>query len=456
MGNQKPIITGKIEKLRRSGNTIEQIVRWRREATVFGIKALVCFEIMMWAGHATYTRIIAHSYWAFLPGVVAFVFGWGIVGYVMFSRMKFLTAYMGFYLRRYVDALDTLKAEGYDWERITDKNALSYWEFYWAKDLKQFEQSLFDYLRSFRRAEDLLRRQAKWAAANAKITSQLEMLLGEFEINGDKRQEILDDFSSYDNPERRKEVLGSIRSRLTHEEWRAMHQFATSNGPSGFPRFPPEVVSRLDSEEDFRLKQLEKEALKVTSDAAKHYYGEALKADSPRKKIRLFKRALNEDVHSAAVDGEVVAAIATVSKIPNKTVVAEVRYLSLQDFARERLMNIAAFATETDWQMCREIILALARPGQSGGRFNKHYFAEDTVKRMVRRQCNMYGDTLFKPTVFDETVSWLLQQGVLVTKPKVDERTLSLSTRVSAATPVGAEIISMILRLKREMSGLPS
>ena len=134
----------------------------------------------------------------------------------------------------------------------------------------------------------------------------------------------------------------------------------------------------------------------------------------------------------------------------------EVKHLTLQNFARERLQNLAVFATETDWQMCREIILALARPGQSGGRFNKHYFAEDTVKRMVRRQCNMYGDILFRPTVFDDAVSWLLRQGVLVTKPKTDERTLSLSTRVSGATPAGAEIISTVLRLKREMSGLPS
>jgi hypothetical protein len=236
-----------------------------------------------------------------------------------------------------------------------------------------------------------------------------------------------------------------------------MHQFATSNGPSGSPRFPSEVVNQLDSEKDFRLKQLEKESSRVTSDAAQSYYRMALSTESRREKIRLFKRALNEDVHSAAVDGEVVTAIATLSKTPNEAAVAEVKYLSLQDFARERLTNLAAFVpVDLEWQMCREIVLALARPGQSGGRFNKHYFAEDTVKRMVRRQCNMYGDILFKPTVFSEAVSWLLHEGVLITKPKVDERTLSLSTRVSGATSAGAEIISMILRLKREMSGLPS
>ena len=451
MGYQKPVITGRVEKLRRSELTIDEVVKERRGATIFGIKAIVCFEVMSVAIYSTY-RLVAtqHPYWATLTGFVAFMFGWGIVGYAMFCRMQFLTAYMGFYLRRYVEALDNLKAEGYDWEKITDKNALSYWEFYWSKDLKQFEQSLFDYLRSFRRAEDLLRRQAKWAAANTKLTKQFEVVLDEFKITGAERQEILDDFSSYDNPQRRKEFLAGYRSRIAHEQWMVINTLLGSS--RGYHIVPGLAVD----EEDFRLKHLEKEASKVTSDSAKQYYREALKIDSRREKIRLFKRALSEDVNSAETEGEVIFAIATLGKTPSKIVLNEVKYLSLQDFARERLIKLGQFATETEWQMCREIVLALARPGQSGGRFNKHYFAEDTVKRMVRRQCNMYGDILFKPTVFDEAVSWLLKHGVLVTKSKVDERTLSLSTNVKNATPQGAKIISMILRLKREMSGLPS
>ena len=448
MNYRKPVITGRVEKLRRSNLTIEEVVKGRREATMFGIKALVCFEIMVLASHATYTKIVAHSYWAFMPGVITFVFGWGIVDYVILCRMKFLSAYMGFYLRRYVDALDTLKAEGYDWEKITDKNALSYWQFYWAKDLKRFEQSLFDYLRSFRQTEDLLRRQTKWATANAKLTRQLEVVLDEFNVAGDERLEIVEEFSSFDNPERRKDFLERFRTRVTHEGWMQLNQWA--HGVSGVHQFTPEPVG---SEEDFRLMYLRREASKVKGRASQFYY-DALNAASRHDKIRLFKRALSEDIRSAEENGKTPVVVDTTSEMPS--VQNEVKHLTLQNFARERLQNLAVFATETDWQMCREIILALARPGQSGGRFNKHYFAEDTVKRMVRRQCNMYGDILFRPTVFDDAVSWLLRQGVLVTKPKTDERTLSLSTRVSGATPAGAEIISTVLRLKREMSGLPS
>lgn len=458
MGHQRPSFADRARGIRAAEFPIEKVVKERRSATRYGIFAVVCFEIMWYAVYRTYHNIQEQNYfWALLPGISSLLLGFFIWDSVLQARVEFLKSYRKFYLRRYVPALDTLEAEGYDWTRITDKNALSYWQFYWAKDLKRFEQALFDYLRSFRRAEDLLRRQVKWAAANAKLTRQLEVLLGEFEIAGDRRQEILDDFSSYDNPERRKEVLASLRSQLAHDEWRAMHQFANSNGLSGFPLFPTELVNRLESEEDFRLRCLEKETSKVTSDVAKAYYQMAASAKSRREKIRLFKRALSEDVHSAAVDGEVVAVIATLSKTPGEKAVADVKYLSLQDFARERLLNLVALIpVELEWQMCREIVLALARPGQSGGRFNKHYFAEDTVKRMVRRQCNMYGDVMFKPEVFDESVLWLLKNGILVTKPKVDERTLSLSTNVKNATPAGAEIISMILRLKREMSGLPS
>ena len=459
MGHQRPVMGRRIREIYAADFPIEGIVKERRSATRHGILAIVCIEMMLFAIYRTYNNISEHSYfWALVPGVGALILGIFAWDTAMQTRVEFLKAYRKFYLRRYVSALDTLEAEGYNWKKIDDKNALSYWEFYWSKDLKQFEQALFDYLRSFRRAEDLFRRQRRWAATNNKLTAQLEVLLDEFYVSDDERLETLDYFSSYDNPERRKEVLASVRTRLTHEKWQAMQQLVESSSLSGSTHVSSEMVNNLESEEDFRLKQLEKEASKVTSNVAQSLYRQGLTTGARHEKIRFFKRALNEDVHSAADDGEVAAAMATISKAPDKAAVTEVKYLSLQDFARERLSDIAGVIPPRtiDWQMRREVVLALARPGQSGGRFNKHYFAEDTVKRIVRRQCNMYGDIQFNPTAFSEAVSWLLKNGVLVTKPKVDERTLSISTNVKNATPEGAHVISLILRLKREMSGLPS
>lgn len=328
MGYQKPVITGKVNKLRRSEVTIKEVLKERRDATKYGITAIVCFDVMLWASHSAYSRVVAHSYWAFLPGTIGFFSGWAMIGFILLCRMQFLSAYMGFYLRRYIDALETLEAEGYDWTKIADKNALNYWEFYWAKDLKQFERSLFDYLRSFRRAEDLLRRQAKWAATNTKLACQLKVVLDKFQITGTERQEILDDFSSYDNPQRRKEFLNGFRSRTAHKRWVELQGFAKAEGPSGFPLFPPDLANLLN-EEDFRIRYLEAEASKVTSDSARQYYREGLDVISRRDKIRLFKRALSEDVRSAETNGEVLAMIAMTSKTPSKTALNVVKHLSL-------------------------------------------------------------------------------------------------------------------------------
>ncbi len=453
MGYQRPFVSERVREIRTADFPIEKIVKERRSATRYSIFALFCFEVMVYALYRVYYNVHEHNYlWALVPGLAALVMGFFAWDSVLQTRAEFLSAYRKFYLRRYVSAIDTFRAEGYDINRIADKNALQYWQFYWAKNLKVFEEALFDYLRSFRRAEDLLRRQTKWAAANAKLTTQLEVLLQEFNVIDDDREEVVEDFSSIQNPNRRKEFLVAYRSRMAHERWLGFNHLLRTTGAV---QFDPALVV---NEEDFALKCLEKEASRVTSDSARSYYLQGLNADSKRGKKRFFNRALIEDVRLEEVRSQAEAAIAARARVKSESVtpVREVRYLSLQDFARERLFGLSEIAPDDLWHMCREIILALARPGQSGGRFGEHYFAEDTVKRMVRRQCNLYSEVSFEPKVFDLAVRWLLESRALLSKPKTDERTLSLSTNVKRATPQGAEIISMILRLKREMSGLPS
>lgn len=448
---QNRVFEGRMSEIRVAEFPIEEILKGRRSATRNGIVAIVCFEIIWFAIYHTYQYAQARNYRAFATAAGTLVLAYLLYDTALYARSEFMKAWAMFYGRRYLQALDTLQAEGYRLGRINPKNFISKWEFYWAKDLKQFEQSLFDYLRSFRRAEDLYQRQVKWAATNAKLIRQLETLFEEYNVTGTRREEVMEEFSSHHNPERRKQFIASYRSRIVHERWVALNTCLLD-----IPGAHHRTEYPTGNEEDFRLKHLEKEASRVTSLSARYYYEQGLSTESRREKIRFFKRALSEDVGSAAINGEAAAAAAALAKTPNEAVVAEVKHLSLQEFARERLTGLRELVRGTDWRMHREIILSLARPGQSGGRFNKHYFAEDTVKRMVRRQCNMYGDFTFKPAIFDQAVSWLIMQGVLVTKPKVDERTLSLSTNAKRATPAGAQIISMVLSLKREMSGLPS
>ena len=437
--------------------TIAEIESLRNQARGYGLRACFCFTICGWAASRVLHYLGAgQAFWA-VPGMIGMVLlGWSGGGYLRLGWERFKWAWADFYRRRYTGLFDELVTKDYDLTDFHRKYAFSKWAFWRAKDLVKFEETLCDYIISYRRAGDLARRRARWEAANAKLTKQLEVLLDEFQITGAEREEIVDNFSSYDNPRRRREFIDGLCNRLVYDHWREHNQWLVGANDTV-------VAGQVEDYEplgieDMRLRSLEVQASKVTSESAQQYYREALTIDSRREKIRLFKRALSEDVSSALIGIEVAAAMSTISETPSKALVNEVKYLSLQDFARERLVDIAGVITPStiDWRMCREIVLALARPGQSGGRFNKHYFAEDTVKKMVRRQCNIYGEFTFQPTNFDEAVSWLLKNGVLVTKPKVDERTLSLSTNVKNATSAGAHIVSTILRLKREMSGLSS
>lgn len=401
------------------------VIRMRRLASLYGIAAITSLELVA----AVVTRVLLSSLRVKEPTPLLRLWPWFLIasfglGFAIWTSLRFRKifsdAYKSFYARRVCGALGKFMNDGYDWRKIPPKYALSKWEFYKAKDLVAFEHTLLDYLSEVRKAEELLRRRAKWARLNAKLTSQFDSLLDEFKIPGAQRQEMLEDFSSHENPERRKSLLTSIESRLMRERWEAEHPPV------------PRGVSVLESPIESRPA--------------------AVPGSRRREKMRYFASISREAVPMVEEKASVPQSVGKQATSPEEV---EVRYLSLQSFARERLANLAEFARESDWRVCREIILALARPGQSGGRFNKHYFAEDTVKRMVRRQCNMYGEVQFNPKTFDEAVKWLLAQKVLVTKPKVDERTLSLSTNVKNASPQGAKIIKAFLLLKREMGGLP-
>lgn len=429
---------------------IEKIVTERRRATKWGIAAFLCAEavciaLCYLAVHLAKGRYSLGGNFVLFTTAAAFTGGaiyTGRQAYVAFNEARHM-----FYARRTLAAIQQILDLGHDIVKIDEKYFLNRWHFYWARDLARFEQVTLDYLRSFAQAEERLRRRAKWAGANAKLERQLATVLDDYEVTGSAREEITEDFLSYDNPERRKSFLAKLRSRLPYERWQALNH--ALSGVSGIHQLDPTPAG---SAEDFRLKYLEKEAAGTTGEAARAFYRSGLAASSRHDKIRLFKRALSEDLRV----GETETIRPERSPRQPEQVLKEVVHLSLQGFVRERLKDLAQFAPHVHWEMCREIISALVRPGQSGGRFNKHYFAEDTVKRMVRRQCNMYGDFQFDPGDFDKAVAWLLDQHVLVTKPKVDERTLSLSTNVKNATKDGAVIISMVLRLKREAKGLPS
>jgi hypothetical protein len=452
VGQRKKVVSDKVEEVRGTNRPIDEITKDRREGTVHGFWASLYFALTCVLFVTSYQHIVVgNTFLTAVGGVLGFYFAWSTYSNARWGHLMFRYSLTSLYMRRYIGALDILEAEGYNINRITDKNIFSAWRFYWAKDLKVFEEALFDYLRSFRRAQDLLRKQVKWRAANTKLTQQLEILLQEFNVTGDEREEVLEDFSFIQNPNRRKEFLATYRNRMAHERWVGFNHFLRTTGAV---QFDPALVV---NEEDFTLKCLEKEASRVTSDSARSYYLEGLNADSRRDKKRFFNRALIEDVRLEEMRSQAEAAVATCAKSEPKTLINEVKYLSLQDFARERLASLSKFQGEVDWRMAREVVLVLADPGRSGGRFKEHYFPDDKVRRLVRRHCELYGEITFEPKAFEQSVSWLRTQKVLLLPTaKVGKRVFSLSNNVRQATPAGVEIIAAVLRLKREMSGLPS
>jgi len=140
MGHQRPTFAERAREIRAAEFPIEGIIKERRSATRYGILAFVCFELMWYALYRTYHNFQTHSYfWAAVMAAGLALLAYSVYDSAAQARVEFLKAYRKFYLRRYVPALDTLEDEGYNLHRITDKYALSYWEFYWAKDLKQFE-----------------------------------------------------------------------------------------------------------------------------------------------------------------------------------------------------------------------------------------------------------------------------------------------------------------------------
>ena len=432
--------------------TISEIEKIRRRADQYALKGVFCGAVSGWAlGRARHYYHEGSTFWM-IVSVVSFVLTiWGELGYFTLAWKHLKGASALFYCRRYVGLFKQLQAEKYGFASFDRQYRFSKWRFWRAKDLVAYEKTLCDYIRSYRRAEDLACRDRKWAAANQLLTTQLKGVFEEFVVPPDEQHQLLGDFSSIGNPRRRKEFLESMVRNLTYGRWvKEYHHAITA------PMFAdPSGIIHPRSLEDVRLESLQVQASKTVSSEANSFYQEGLKTESRRDRIRLFKRALNEDVKAAEAIGEAAGVTALLGNKPMPSALAEVMHISLQSFARERLASMESLVTDADWQMCREVLLVLAEPGRSGGRFKSHYYPEDSLKRMVRRQCDMYADIPFEPAAFKEAIKWLLTHGVVTTKVKTDERTISLLSHVKgAATPEAGKIIGMVLAVKRELTGV--
>ncbi len=352
----------------------------------------------------------------------------------------FQLAWSAFYLRRYLPFLRSFVEDGYyaPW-------SVSRWRFYMADDLVEFERTLLDGLRAARTTIDRERKLEKWHRVGLELRSQLDVLLDTYKIT-DGRVDIYAEFFEYENPRRKRDFLNRLAQQLAYESW-----------------CPSETTTALEKTTavkhvelvDVELRSFEAMASQVTDQTAQIMVKNAEKLSSRREKIRLLGQALQLDQKAMSARFERQLNVVPVVEPTTREQKEASKRITLGEFCRERLASMQSLVDkDVDWQMCREILLVLLEPGRKGARFNKHYFAEDTVSTEVRRRYQVNVGGQFSKITFDRSVKYLLGSGVLVSKPKTDERTLSLSTRAKGAqNPQAAEIIAAVLHLKQELNG---
>ena len=423
--------------------TIQEIERIRSRGKGFLGTAAGLYSIRLFIALLAYEGALAKTLGAG-EALGALIFGPILTGTAMaftsFAFADLQKAWAKFYHRRYSIFVQQLLDEGYQvpWR-------MSMIRFYLADNLTAFEKTLLDGLASSRNAIDRRRQQERWSRANLRLRPQLEALLDEFDIQGLDRKRMTELFHTCDSPRKRREYLQSLGRKLAYEKWKNILEDQIRDTVVAVVETLPQSL------EDIELRSMEVRAARVESSAAWAIYQVALSTSLRRDKIRLFGEALRIDDR----ESEKEERVGTSQSTPKIVQRAEVKQICLQEFARDRLSVMQKLLPlNTNWQMCREIVLFLLEPGRSGGRFNKHYRAEDSVKVAVRRQYQVNTGRNFDPKEFEEAIEILLACCVLVTKPKTDERTVSLSTRTkNAATPEAAEIIVAVLKLKRELGG---
>ncbi len=368
------------------------------------------------------------GFFAELGGMLCLVVAWTV----------FEMAWKEFYNRRYIPLRENYQVEGYDIPLRMSKL-----RFYWAPDLQEFEKTMIDGLRAARVAIDRERQSQRWERINNRLFSQFDAVCDEFRLDDQRRVQLQQEFTSYDNPRRRREWLDTLGRKLGYERWKA--QATNFLNPASAKS---SVVIEPPPNEDVELRSMRVRADCVMSPEARQLRASAKAVNNRRDEIRFLGMALRAEERWSSEAAE-VSFVSAPRPVPSEVV----RRISLQEFTRERLECFREiFGDATDWQMCREIVLVLLEPGRRKARVGKRYLAEDTVKVEVRRRYQINVGTPFDPRVFAEAVEALkTYYGVLGSKPKTDERTLSLKTR--SAHPQGSRAIQEAFALKRELGG---
>lgn len=358
-------------------------------------------------------------------------------GFMRAALMKSWEARRAFYGYRVYPAVMLMRNEGYDvsWVKYP------FWSFFGCKDTAALEASFFEAMRESRKRQDQERLDRKNRVKEEALLAELESVLEFFEVDEATRAGFRKSFATYRSIRNQKEFIGRIEARLFDRQWRAAFMVPVDGGSA-------EIERDFTEKDDLKLKNMREDASRTESSAAQWWYLAGLRAgDDRRQALRMFGKALMEERKSKALKK-----VAEAEAQPEKEM-APVVHLSLGDFARTKFASLRGMISEeVDWQVCREIIIALSELGKSRGRFGEHYLPEDSLLKKVRRQCDLYTDKGFDPKKFQAAIDWLLRARVLFPKPKTDERMLSLSTRSDEAE--GRKIVHLVVSVNQEVRGI--
>ncbi|MGE5392707.1 MAG: hypothetical protein ACM3NH_03110 [Candidatus Saccharibacteria bacterium] len=313
------------------------------------------------------------------------------------------------------------------------------------KDLRAYEDELRDYIRHYRRNIESYLREKRWNEQNEELTERLDKLLNDFAVDDGERGIITERWESIRNPKRRKQYLGLLEGRLSYDRLSAklssVEAPQVNGGGNGRDRL------NGDAKTD-RLALLENHASRVESEESRKYMEAAAMAASRHEKIRLIKLALRAEQQTREAPAEEAE---TETPEEKQRMLSDVQFLSLQDLARERFSLTGLTPPRVNPVMAREIILALLAPGKRGRRFQAAYRAEDTLRVMVRRQYEVHLRKQFDPRIFRDTLSWLVNESVLFTKPKTDEQVFSLTSKTRGKSDDARKVINAFLSFDRSL-----
>lgn len=382
------------------------------------------------------------SIWLRVPfGLFFFLYG---LNYIFVARMAMRNVYREYYRFRILPYQRQLKVEYPELVLYVPKFRL----FRSTENLRDLEKSFLDGIRSDLPLIRRKREMQRWPEQNEKIRKSLldkiQSARLPLETRNEVEQLVLKAWSKMStNPAIRKRYAGKVERFLTREE----HQVhATSLSHTSTVVVP----SQEKDVEDYELTLLESQAEIVETPRARELYSHALKCSNRRERVRLLKKAIYADQAE-----EEIEVSTTISAQAEKSV-GETRFLVLDEFM-EQTFSIAHLVPKSlEADMVKEILLELLDPGTGSWqrRFQKAYRTETRLRRRVRQRYESWRQKPFEPRSYQRALDWMVQEGILRTKPK-REPTYSLSANTLEARSEGARlIITAIIKLDRDVRAL--